>query len=169
MPKASRETYSHKAYYLLVLPAVLILLLVNRFPLIYSCYISVTNYSLSDPDTSSFMGFNNFVQAFKDPHEAAELDGASGFQKFLHITFPAMRNTMLICILIRGMHAFREYDKVYTMPYGGPGSSTESASFYIYRQGFVFFNTGFSTAISLIMLVLTIIVVQTSVVKLRSV
>jgi multiple sugar transport system permease protein len=54
------------------------------------------------------------------------------------------------------------------MTYGGPGSSTESASFYIYRQGFVFFNTGFSTALSLIMLVLTIIVVQTSAVKLRS-
>jgi multiple sugar transport system permease protein len=80
-----------------------------------------------------------------------------------------MRNTMLICLLIRGMDAFREYDKVYTMTYGGAGSSTESASFYIYRHGFVFFNTGFSTALSLIMLVLTIIVVQTSVVKLRSV
>lgn len=105
----------------------------------------------------------------KDPYEAAELDGASGFQKFWHITFPAMRNTMLICVLIRGMDAFREYDKVYTVTYGGPGSSTESASFYIYRQGFVFFNTGFSTALSLIMLVLTIVVVQTSVVKLRSV
>jgi ABC-type sugar transport system permease subunit len=117
MPKASRQSYSYKAYYRLVLPAVLILLLVNTFPLIYSCYISVTNYSLSDPDTSSFEGFNNFVQAFKDPYEAAELDGASGFQKFLHIAFPAMRNTMWICILIRGMDAFREYDKVYTMTY----------------------------------------------------
>jgi multiple sugar transport system permease protein len=291
VPIATRQSYSHKAYYLLVLPATLILLLVNTFPLLYSCYISVTNYSLSDPDTSSFVGLNNFVQAFKDqmflnsllmtvkftlgsvfcefslglliavllnrlnksgnlvlgifllpmmitpiivgllwrfmlndqtglvnyflaaigigrfaflsngssalmsiivadlwqwtpfvilllysglqalpkdPYEAAELDGASGFQKFWHITFPALRNTMLICVLIRGMDAFREYDKVYTMTYGGPGSSTESASFYIYRQGFVFFNTGFSTALSLIMLVLTIIVVQTSVVKLRS-
>ena len=74
---------------------------------------------------------------------------------------------MLICVLIRGMDAFREYDKVDTMTYGGPGSATESASFYIYRQGFVFFNTGFSTALPLIMLALTIIIVQTSVVKLR--
>jgi multiple sugar transport system permease protein len=105
----------------------------------------------------------------KDPYEAAELDGATGFQKFWYITLPAMRNTMLICILIRGMDAFREYDKVYTMTYGGPGSATESASFYIYRQGSVFFNTGFSTALSLIMLVLTIVVVQTSIMKLRSI
>jgi len=290
MPRSTRQTHSRRAYYLLVLPAALILLLVNIFPLLYSCYISLTNYSLSDPDTISFAGLNNFVQAFrdpmflnsllmtvkftsgcvvlefllglliavllnrldryanlvlgvlllpmmitpiivgllwrfmlndqsglvnyflavigigrfpflsnansallsimladlwqwtpfvilllysglqalpKDPYEAAALDGASGFQKFCHITFPAMRNTMLICVLIRGMDAFREYDKVYTMTYGGPGSATESASFYIYRQGFVFFNTGFSTALSLIMLALTIMIVQTSVVKLR--
>ena len=66
MPIATRQSYSHKAYYLLVLPATLILLLVNTFPLLYSCYISVTNYSLSDPDTSSFVGLNNFGQAFKD-------------------------------------------------------------------------------------------------------
>jgi hypothetical protein len=44
----------------------LILLLVNTFPLLYSCYISVTNYSLSDPDTSSFVCLNNFVIAFRD-------------------------------------------------------------------------------------------------------
>ena len=49
-----------------MLPATLILLLVNTFPLLYSCYISVTNYSLSDPDTSSFVGLNNFVIAFRD-------------------------------------------------------------------------------------------------------
>src|SRR6267143_2156834 len=235
MPRATRQTYNSKAYYLLVLPATFILLLVNTFPLLYSCFISFTNYSLSDPDTYAFIGFNNFIQAvkdpmflnsllmtikftsgsvlvefllglliavllnrltrhanlilgvfllpmmitpiivgllwrfmLKDPYEAAALDGASGVQKFWHITLPAMRNTILICVLIRGMDAFREYDKIYTMTYGGPGSSTESASFYIYRQGFVFFNTGFSTALSLIMLALTIMVVQTSVVRLRA-
>ena len=67
MQRANRQSYSHKAYYLLVLPATLILLLVNTFPLLYSCFISVTNYSLSDPDAIAFVGFNNFVQAFKDP------------------------------------------------------------------------------------------------------
>jgi multiple sugar transport system permease protein len=67
MPRSSRQSYSHKAYYLLVLPATMILLLVNTFPLLYSYYISVTNYSLSDPEASSFVGLNNFAQAFKDP------------------------------------------------------------------------------------------------------
>ena len=67
MPRATRQTYNSKAYYLLVLPATFILLLVNTFPLLYSCFISFTNYSLSDPDTYAFIGFNNFIQAVKDP------------------------------------------------------------------------------------------------------
>jgi multiple sugar transport system permease protein len=258
---ATRQSYSHKAYYLLVLPATLILLLVNTFPLLYSCYISVTNYSLSDPDTSSFVGLNNFVQAFKDQMflnsllMTVKFTLGSVFCEFsLGLLIAVLLNRLnksgnlvlgifllpmmitpiivgllwrfmlndqtglvnyflaaigigrfaflsngssalmsiivadlwqwtpfVILLLYSGLQAlpkdpyeaaeldaFREYDKVYTMTYGGPGSSTESASFYIYRQGFVFFNTGFSTALSLIMLVLTIIVVQTSVVKLRS-
>ena len=102
----------------------------------------------------------------KEPYEAAAVDGATELQKFWHITLPALRNTMVIVVLIRAMDAFREYDKVYNMTFGGPGSSTETASFYIYRQGFVFFNTGFSSALSLIMLLITIIVVQTPIVKL---
>jgi multiple sugar transport system permease protein len=45
----------------------------------------------------------------KEPYEAAELDGATELQKFWHITLPALRNTMVICVLIRAMDAFREY------------------------------------------------------------
>src|SRR5260370_42140656 len=67
MEGRNRQRYRQKASYVLVMPATMILLLVNTFPLLYSFYISLTNYSLSDPETSSFVGFNNFVQAFKDP------------------------------------------------------------------------------------------------------
>jgi multiple sugar transport system permease protein len=102
-----------------------------------------------------------------ESYEAAEVDGASRLQMFRYITIPYLRNTILITLLIRGIDAFREYDKVYTMTYGGPGSSTETASFYIYRQAFVFFNTGLASALSLILLVVTIVVVQNSITRLR--
>ena len=65
----------------------------------------------------------------KEPYEAAELDGATELQKFWHITLPALRNTMVICVLIRAMDAFREYDKVYTMTCGGPGSRRKQRAF----------------------------------------
>ena len=54
-----------------------------------------------------------------------------------------------------------------TMTYGGPGSATETATFYIYRQGFVFFNTGLAAALSLIILVATIVAVQNAIARLR--
>ena len=95
-----------------------------------------------------------------EPYEAAALDGASRWQTFRRITLPYLRNAIVICLLIRGMDAFREYDKIYTMTYGGPGSSTESATFYIYRQAFVLFNTGFAAVLSLLILVITVVAVK---------
>jgi len=65
--------------------------------------------------------------------EAAKIDGASELQIVRYITLPVLRHTIFICLLIRGMDALREYDKVYTMTYGGPGTATETFSFYIYR------------------------------------
>ena len=67
MPRSTRQTLNRTAYYMLVLPAALILLVVNTFPLLYSCCISLTNYSVSNPDTISFVGLSNFVHPFKDP------------------------------------------------------------------------------------------------------
>lgn len=93
-------------------------------------------------------------------YEAAKIDGASEIQLIRYITLPALRHTITICLLIRGMDALREYDKVYTMTYGGPGNATETVSFYIYRQGFKFFNMGYAAAGSYLLLILTIVVAQ---------
>jgi multiple sugar transport system permease protein len=92
--------------------------------------------------------------------EAAKIDGASELQLIRYITLPALKHTIFICLLIRGMDALREYDKVYTMTYGGPGNATETVSFYIYRQGFKFFNIGYAAAGSYLLLILTIGVAQ---------
>jgi multiple sugar transport system permease protein len=67
MQRANYQSYGRKTFRLLVLPATVILLLVNTFPLLYSCYISFTNDSLATPEATSFVGFSNFIQAFKDP------------------------------------------------------------------------------------------------------
>jgi multiple sugar transport system permease protein len=58
------------------------------------------------------------------------------------------------------MDAIREYDKIFTMTYGGPGTHTETISFYIYRQGFKIFDTSYASAASLVLLVVTIVVTQ---------
>jgi len=94
----------------------------------------------------------------KEPYEAAQIDGASTIQMFFQITLPSLRNIIIISVLIRGMDALREYDKIFTMTYGGPANATETASFYIYRQGFKFFDIGYAAAGSYILLVIIIVV-----------
>lgn len=92
--------------------------------------------------------------------EAAKIDGANSIKIFWYITLPSLKNTIFITLLIRGMDAIREYDKIFTMTYGGPGTSTETVSFYIYRQGFKIFNTSYASATSLILLIIVIAMTQ---------
>lgn len=81
-------------------------------------------------------------------YEAAVVDGASRFQSFLKITWPLLAWPVMIVLLIRSMDAFKIFDVVYGLTFGGPGNSTTTASFYIYKQGFSQFNLGYAAALS---------------------
>lgn len=94
----------------------------------------------------------------EEPYEAAELDGASAWQKFRDLTWPFLRPVITVTILFRVMDAFRLFDQVYILTQGGPAAVTETLSFYIYKVAFRFFDIGYAAAISLFMLFLTIVV-----------
>ncbi len=89
-------------------------------------------------------------------YEAAQLDGASGFQTFRHITLPLLSFHIKLAILLRLIDTFRIFDKVYTMTGGGPGYATETISLYIWREGFRYFNLGYAGAASLVMVCLVL-------------
>ena len=93
----------------------------------------------------------------EEPYEAAELDGASAWQKFRDLTWPFLRPVIAITVLLRVMDAFRLFDQVYILTRGGPASVTETLSYYIYKVAFRFFDTGYAAAISLFMLALTVV------------
>jgi multiple sugar transport system permease protein len=93
-----------------------------------------------------------------DPYEAAEVDGATKFQIFRDITFPLLRPAVLIALLLRIMDTLRIFDQIFIMTGGGPANATETMSLYIYRHGFRFSNIGYATAMSFIMLILTILI-----------
>jgi multiple sugar transport system permease protein len=270
-------------FYYLILPVMVVLVLVNVYPLIYSLSISLTNFNLANPLKKAFIGFQNYIQLFKDPFfynasfntakfvilsivvefilgflvslllyylrnlgrifltifllpmmltpiivglmwrfmmnfdvglvqycisllglprfpflanrstallmvifvdvwqwtpfiilliyssmqgiplepfEAARIDGASELQVIRYIILPSLRNAAILCLLIRGMDAIREYDKIFTMTSGGPGNSTETLSFYIYRQGFKLFDLGYAASGSYILLIITTVLAQ---------
>ncbi len=91
-------------------------------------------------------------------YEAAVMDGANSIQKFFHITLPLMKPTILVALIIRFIAAMKTYDLVYILTRGGPGTSTETISYYIYKVAFVFLDMGRSSAMAFILLVFIVIV-----------
>jgi multiple sugar transport system permease protein len=90
-------------------------------------------------------------------YEAAMIDGASAPQQFRFLTVPLMMPTILVATLIRMIAALKTYDLIYILTRGGPGISTETISYYIYRVAFVFLDMGSSAAMSFILLILIVI------------
>jgi multiple sugar transport system permease protein len=68
-----------------------------------------------------------------DLYEAARLDGATAWQRFRHVTLPMLRPVILVAVLFRTLDAFRVFDLVYVLTYGGPGDATNTLQFYGYR------------------------------------
>ena len=84
--------------------------------------------------------------------EAAAVDGASPLRQLFHLTLPLLRPVLGVTVLIRSLDAVKFFDIVYAMTFGGPGTSTETVSFYIYRTGFQYFRMGYTAAATYILL-----------------
>lgn len=69
-------------------------------------------------------------------YEAAELDGANSFSKFIYVTIPSIQNTISFCIVTTLIATFQAFDQIYVMTGGGPQYSTETLVGYIYSRGF---------------------------------
>jgi len=89
-----------------------------------------------------------------DLYEASALDGAGWRRQLLDITLPSIKPIVAVAILFRALDAFKIFDLVYMFTQGGPGTSTETISWYIYQVGFKFFRMGYGSAISYLVLVL---------------
>jgi len=94
-----------------------------------------------------------FTSVPREPVEAAMIDGASGWRILRRIYIPYLKPIILVALLIRGMDALREFDKIYILTEGGPGVVTETLVYHAFRYAFRFFEMGYSTAISYIALI----------------
>lgn len=88
-----------------------------------------------------------------DLFKAAHVDGASPWQIFWEITLPLLRPVILVVLLLRIMDAFRIFDIIFTLTFGGPGRVTEVISILIYKNGLQFFQIGKASAMSWIFLI----------------
>jgi len=93
----------------------------------------------------------------QEPYEAAYVDGASAIQRFFYITLPLLRPSIMVAVVIRTLTSLRVFDTIFIMTGGGPGSATETLSFYGYRLAFQSYQMGYSSTINLISFFLAII------------
>jgi multiple sugar transport system permease protein len=86
-------------------------------------------------------------------YEAAQIDGASGWQQFWYITLPGIRPTLVFAVVTTVIFTFRSFEPVYVMTGGGPLNKTNILVYYIYEQAFGLFNFGLSAAAAVVLLV----------------
>ncbi|TFD54170.1 sugar ABC transporter permease [Cryobacterium sp. Hh7] len=89
--------------------------------------------------------------------EAARIDGASRWQEIWHMIIPAVRPTTLVLAVLTVVYAFRSFDFIFVMTYGGPGVSTNTLPFLSYLQAFVRFDFGMGAATAVISVLLVLV------------
>ncbi len=93
------------------------------------------------------------------PFEAARVDGASAWFTLRKVTLPLMKPVILVALIIRGLDAFKVFEYIFAITRGGPGESTESILYHIYKVGFRFFRLGEAAAMAYILILITMALV----------
>ena len=93
----------------------------------------------------------------EEPYEAAELDGATSWQRFRHITLPALGPTLLFVCVMTMLGQFQVFTEPYVMTQGGPLRSTVSVVLLMYEQGFRWWRLGLATAIAFLLFAIMLV------------
>lgn len=104
----------------------------------------------------------------QDLYEAAELDGASAFQRFYDITLPLLKNTLLALISLGLIFTLQQFDLIAALTSGGPINSSNVAQYWSWQLSFQSFNISAGSAVSVLMLIIVVIVSATYVVSTRA-
>lgn len=102
------------------------------------------------------VGLQTVPQAY---YEAADIEGASEWQKFWYITLPSINPTVFMVVILSTIGGFSLFIEPYIMTGGGPLSSTLSAVLYIYKQGFFYYHMGYAATLGLVFALIIMIVV----------
>src|SRR5947199_316129 len=94
-----------------------------------------------------------------DLHEAASLDGANGWKRFWHVTWPLLKPVTVVVVVFSVIQTFSDFQLIYVLTGGGPANATHLLATYAYQVGIATGLLGEGAAISLFMLPVLFIVV----------
>ncbi len=89
----------------------------------------------------------------RDVFEASAVDGAGRIATLRNVTLPLLAPAIVFAAVFRSIDAFRSFDVVFGLTYGGPGRLTTTLSFYAWETGFSFTRYGYASAIAYVMVV----------------
>ncbi|MEW5814201.1 MAG: sugar ABC transporter permease [Spirochaetota bacterium] len=108
------------------------------------------------------------LQAIPDEiYEAAEIDGAGYWSSLQRIVLPFLRPVIIIALIIRFIDAFNLFETIFVMTRGGPGIATQTLPLLGWKIGFQYFNLGEAASLAVIMLIITIIISQVLIRRMR--
>lgn len=90
-------------------------------------------------------------------HEAATIDGAGPWKSFWHITLPLLKPVLFFVLVIETIVGFQVFDTIYVMTGGGPARASYSLIYFLYDQGFKFFDFGYAAAIGMVLFAIVLI------------
>ena len=132
-------------------------------------WLADENWALPALIVMSFWGFGNSMVIFLaglqgipgQLYEAAAIDGASGWRRFLHITLPMLSPVIMFNLIMGVIGSFQVFTSSYVMTRGGPHYATLFYVLYLYQNAFEWSKMGYASALAwvlfLIILVLTLI------------
>jgi putative chitobiose transport system permease protein len=85
-----------------------------------------------------------------DLYEAAQIDGAGGWQRFTRVTLPLMRPFMAVALAIEMVNALQVFTSVYVLTQGGPNDHTMTAGYFVWSQAFEHYRFGYASAAGVI-------------------
>ncbi len=88
--------------------------------------------------------------------EAASLDGAGYWRRLFAMVLPQLSSFIFIAVVIRTMDAFKVFDSIYAITGGGPGNATTTLNYLAFTEGLQFFNVGYASAISNVLLIIIV-------------
>lgn len=92
-------------------------------------------------------------------YEAASIDRAGAWSRFVHVTLPGLRNTLALVVMVTSIFAFRLFDQIYVLtPQGGPSDSTTTLMFQAVQSAFQTNDVGRGAAITVVLFVIVVVV-----------
>ncbi len=95
----------------------------------------------------------------KELYEAARIDGAGPFARFVHVTLPGILPALMVALVLRSIEAFKVFDIVFVMTRGGPADSTKTVSFFVYQEAFSYMRAGSGASYALVAVLICVVIV----------